>query len=78
MISFSSETSSTRIAKRVAHEMLQVAHEQVDLHFYMGLGFSIAIIYEEMTGRSAASRKPQELIQWALELPEVAYRRVSL
>lgn len=71
------DPSAIRIAKRVAHEMLQVAHEQVDMSFFMGLGFSLAIIYEEMTGRTAKDKKPQEIIQWTLDLPEVPYFKVS-
>ena len=71
------DPSAIRTAKRIAHEMLQVANEQIDLHFFMGLGFGLAICYEEMTGRTAADKKPQELIQWTLDLPAVPYFRVE-
>jgi phosphoribosylaminoimidazole (AIR) synthetase len=66
-----------RTVKRLAHEMLQVSHEQLDMSFFMGLGYALAIAYEESTGRTAADKKPQELIQWALGLPEVRFKKVG-
>jgi uncharacterized protein YggL (DUF469 family) len=66
-----------RTVKRLAHEMLQVAHEQLDMSFFQGLGYALAIAYEELTGRTAADKKPQELIQWALDLPEVLFKKVG-
>lgn len=71
------EASEIRFVKRIAHEMLQVAHEQIDMSFFMGLGFSLGLAYEEITGRTCADKKPQELIQWALDLPEVRYKKVQ-
>lgn len=66
-----------RIVKRITHEMLQVSHEGLDMSFFMGLGFSLALAYEEITGRTAANKKPKELMQWALDLPEVLYMKVD-
>jgi hypothetical protein len=72
------DPSAIRIAKRIAHEMLQISSEQIDLHFFMGVGIALAISYEEMTGRTAADKKPQELIQWAVyDLPDVNYFKVG-
>jgi hypothetical protein len=66
-----------RIAKRVATYMLEVAEQQVDLHFFMGLGFSLAVIYEEVTGLSAKNTKPKDLIQWAQALGSVTFPHVK-
>jgi uncharacterized protein YggL (DUF469 family) len=66
-----------RTVKRIAHEMLQVATEQLDMSFFQGLGFGLALAYEEMTGRTAADKKPQELMQWALSLPEIKFKKVG-
>lgn len=71
-----SETE-VRIARRVSTYMLDVAEQQVDLSFFQGLGLALAIIYEEMTGRTAADKKPQEIIQWAKDLPYVIFPHVS-
>jgi hypothetical protein len=71
------DATQIRIAKRVTHYMLEVANEQIDMNFFMGLGFSLGIIYEEVTGKTCASLKPQELMQWALGLPEVPFPKVS-
>jgi hypothetical protein len=66
-----------RIAKRVATYMLEVAEQQVDLSFFTGIGLCLAIVYEEITGNAAGNRKPQELMQWALDLPWVKFPHVS-
>lgn len=66
-----------RIVKRLTHEMLQVAHEKIDLSLFMGLGYALAICYEETTGRTVNDKKPKELMQWALDLPEVRYMKVD-
>lgn len=66
-----------RIAKRIATYMLSVAEQQVDLAFFMGLGLTLAISYEESTGRSAKDKKPRELIQWAQDLPSVTFPHVG-
>lgn len=66
-----------RIAKRVATYMLEVSEQQIDLSFFMGIGLSLAIIYEEITGKSARDRKPKELIQWALDLPWIRFPHVQ-
>ena len=67
-----------RIAKRVATYMLEIAEQQVDLHFFQGLGLTLAIVYEESTGLTAANRKPRELIEWAKNLPEVKFPHVGI
>ena len=72
------DASAIRIARRCAIYMGEIAEQQVDLHFFMGVGLTLAICFEEMTGSSAGNRKPQELIQWALNLPDVPYPRVTL
>lgn len=71
------DPSAIRIARRLVHEMLQCANEQLDLHMFMGIGIGLAFCYEEMTGRTAKDKKPQELMQWALGLPDERYRRVD-
>lgn len=71
------DDTNIRIAKRVSTYMLEVAEQQVDLSFFMGLGLTLAIIYEEMTGTTSANKKPQYLIEWAKNLPEVRFPHVS-
>ena len=71
------EASEIRLVKRIAHEMLQVAHEQIDMSFFMGLGYALAICYEEITGRTAADKTQRELQQWALGLPDVRFMKVN-
>lgn len=66
-----------RIARRVATYMLEISEQQVDLHFFQGLGLTLAICYEEMTGRSARDTKPKDLIEWAKALPPVRYPHVK-
>jgi hypothetical protein len=66
-----------RIAKRVATYMLEIAEQQVDLNFFQGLGLSLAIVYEESTGRTSADKKPRELLEWARSLPSVSYPHVG-
>lgn len=66
-----------RIAKRVATYMLEVAETGVDLSFFQGLGMALAVIYEEITGLTAADKKPQLIIQWAKALPDVKFPHVK-
>ena len=66
-----------RIARRLATYMLEIAEQKVDFHFFQGVGLALAIVYEESTGHPAGSIKPQELIEWARNLPEVLYPRVQ-
>jgi hypothetical protein len=66
-----------RIARRVATYMMEVAEQQVDLHFFQGLGMALAVIFEESTGKSAKDVKPKELLEWANNLPQVPYPRVT-
>ena len=66
-----------RIAKRLVTYMLEVAEQGVDMNFFMGIGLTLAIVYEECTGRSAKDKKPRDLIQWAKDLPEVRFPPVG-
>ena len=66
-----------RIARRIATYMLEISEQQVDLNFFQGLGLALAITYEELTGRTAADKKPRELLEWAKNLPTVAFPHVS-
>ena len=66
-----------RIAKRIVTYMLEAAEQGVNLEFFQGLGMSLAVVYEEVTGRTAADKKPRELMQWALNLPDVRFPHVS-
>jgi len=71
------DKTGIRIARRVVAYMLSVAEQQVDLAFFQGLGMGLAICFEEMTGSTAKNKKPQELMQWALALPDEKYPKVS-
>jgi len=66
-----------RIARRVATYMLEIAEQQVDMNFFQGLGLALAVIFEECTGSSARDKKPQTIIEWARNLPDVAYPKVG-
>jgi len=68
---------SIRITRRVVAYMLSVAEQQVDLAFFQGLGMALAVCFEEMTGSTAKNKKPQDLMQWALALPDEKYPRVT-
>lgn len=69
--------TEVRIARRLVTYMLSVAEQQIDLQFFQGLGVALAVVYEEMTGRTAVDKKPLELIQWAKNLPEERYPKVA-
>jgi len=71
------DKTGIRIARRVVAYMLSVAEQQVDLAFFQGLGMGLAICFEEITGSSAGNKKPQELMQWAMNLPDEKYPRVT-
>jgi hypothetical protein len=66
-----------RIAKRLVSYMQDISEQQVDLSFFMGIGLTLAIVYEECTGRTACDKKPRELMQWAQDLPNVRYPHVA-
>lgn len=66
-----------RIARRLATYMLEVAEQKVDMHFFQGLGLGLGVVFEETTGRTASNKKPKEIIQWALNLPQVPYSHVG-
>lgn len=66
-----------RIAQRIAHEMLQLSNTEIELYTYMGLGHCLGMAYEEITGRTCNDKTPRELIQWAINLPEVRYPHVT-
>jgi hypothetical protein len=72
-----------RIAKRVVFEMVKISeHAPQDeqrqrMQFFMGLGISLAFCFEEITGKSARSEKPLDLMKWALALPLPADRLVQ-
>ena len=55
---------------------VDINHER-SLSFFMGLGMSLAVIYEEMTGRPAGDKKPQQLMEWAKDLPAERYRHTD-
>ena len=57
--------------------MLEVAEQKVDMHFFQGLGLGLAVTYEEITGNTANNRKPKDIIEWAQNLPDVAYPHVK-
>ena len=70
--------ATIRIARRIAVQMCAVAEQQIDMNFFQGMGICLAFCFEEMTGRSARYQKPKDLLQWALNLPEEKYPRVTL
>lgn len=71
-----------RIAKRLVKEMRQVAMQAqrvkednpLGLAFFQGIGLTLAIVFEEMTGRESKSLKPTDIMQWADNLPMPAKR----
>lgn len=69
---------SIRIARRLVTYMLDIAEQQVDLAAFIGVGLALAVVFEETTGRSAQSLKPQEIIEWAKNLPDERYPKVTL
>jgi hypothetical protein len=66
-----------RIVKRLVTYMQDISEQQIDFNFFMGVGLTLAICYEEMTGRTAQNKKPRELMQWALDLPLVTFPHVG-
>ncbi len=65
------------MARRIAVYMLECADQQINIEFFKGLGMALAVVYEELTGRTAANKKPQEILQWAKDLPPVRYPHVT-
>lgn len=69
------------VAKRITNAMASLVNNEASSHDdtmrLQGLGFALGIIFEEFTGHSAKSRRPSELMKWAIELPEPLIRRVS-
>lgn len=65
-----------RIARRTVAYMLESAEQGCNIEFFKGLGMALAVVYEETTGYSAMKRKPQEIMQWAKDLPNVPYPKV--
>ena len=72
------DAESIRITRRIMTYMMECAEQQVNIELFKGLGLSLAVCYEEMTGRTASNKKPKELMQWALSLPAEKYPRVTL
>lgn len=70
--------TTIRIARRLVTYMLDIAEQQVDLSAFMGIGIALAVVFEETTGRSAQSLKPQEIMEWAKNLPDERYPRVTI
>lgn len=70
------------IARRIAREMAKIATAGVGeqaLQYFMGLGVALGIIWEVSTGKppGAANRmKPQEILEWAKNLPVKSSRIV--
>ncbi len=69
--------SEVRIAKRLVHEMRLVAlnaQKEAEvrpegLAFFQGIGLTLAILFEEMTGKESKNTKPMELMSWVDNLP---------
>ena len=68
--------SEIRAARRIVAYMQDVAQQQVDLYFFQGLGLALAVLYEESTGLGASQMKPKDLMEWALNLPQVRYSHI--
>jgi hypothetical protein len=70
-------SNEIRIAKRLVKEMRLVAMNaqkegSVDpqgLAFFQGIGLTLAIVFEELTGKESKSLKPTEIMAWADNLP---------
>ena len=70
----------TLIAKRITKQMIALSRAQIDMNMFMGLGCGLAIVYEVATGRDVIKQKikPQECMQWAIDLPQVPGEEVDL
>lgn len=68
------------IAKRILKQQVLLAQKQIDMNMFMGLGMALATVYEVATGRRVVQEKitPQEVMQWALSLPQVPGAEVEI
>lgn len=69
---------SIRIARRIVVQMLAIAEQKLDMQLFMGYGLCLAICYEEITGRTAHDKKPKELMEWAKDLPDERYKKITM
>lgn len=69
--------TTIRIARRIVVQMLALAEQKSSLEMFMGYGMCLAVCYEEMMHRTAHDKKPQELMEWAKDLPDERYNRVE-
>ena len=77
------DDTTARIAKRLVQTMISFATNdsltrKQGMDTFKGLGFALAMVYEETTGNSANNRKPKELMQWAINLAEPKKTLVTL
>jgi hypothetical protein len=75
--------TTTRIAQRIVQAMISIATNQaaskdMKLEMFKGLGMALAFVFEETQGKSAINRKPKELMEWAISLPEPHKTLVTL
>lgn len=62
-----------RVAKRIARQMASlqdgsIPQDAKGLALFMGLGLALGMCFEQATGVSFQTRKPQEILKWALAL----------
>lgn len=67
---------TARIAHRLLREMIHVAEANGDMKFFQGVGMSLAIVFEEVTGQSAKNLTPKQVMQWAMRVPEPEKSRI--
>lgn len=60
--------------------MIALSRAQIDMNMFMGLGMGLAVVYETATGRDVIKEriKPQECMQWAISLPQVAGEEIHI
>lgn len=68
---------SKRIAQAMGALILNTSDHESTLRL-QGLGLALAFCFEEIMGISSKSKRPSELITWAIQLPEPQIKRVRM
>jgi hypothetical protein len=71
---------TTIIAKKILKQMILLSKHQVDMNMFMGLGFSLGIVFETTTGRSIIREKlkAKETMLWAYNLPQIPGHEIEI
>jgi hypothetical protein len=67
-----------RIIKRLLREIVHVMGKPKQFPLFLGMNVALIILYEECTGNKCINMKPQDVIEWAKNLPEPAGKIVTL